>query len=309
MADKVWTDWFGTKDTVSVTDLADKLIKLPKKETFSKELISLLVEIAITTPGSAKVNVNQWKAFLGRFGPYEVCVEKSVYSLFMQLSPPLPHRWFHGNQDRKAAAKIMTQDEASMGSSRESGHFLVRYSDKYPTDFVLSYSKVKDEKLCYKSVVIKNSLSGYFMQTEKRGPAEFFPTVHALIESERKRQRLNHSIISKIYRSLVAQQRRPSGATYQRWNPSGELPEEPVKSGTESSNNAYSIWNGQALPADRSTSSASSSSTPTPSGDAYQSITSLQTDTSTSGSVYSTFSDSTSPYATWQEGDKSKSKK
>jgi len=110
-------------------------------------VISLLVEIAITNPGSTKVNVHQWSAFLGRFGPFENCLEKSVNSLFMQLSPPLPYRWFHGNQDRKAATAIMTQDEMSMGTKRESGHFLVRFSDKYPTDFVLSYSKVKDEKI------------------------------------------------------------------------------------------------------------------------------------------------------------------
>jgi len=129
-----------------------------------------------------------------------------------------------------------------------------------------------------------------------------------LIESERKKQRLNHSIVSKIFRSLHAQQKKPpTGSTYHRWNPSAERTEQhttkPEGSGDPSSN-PYSIWKEQV---DRSNSAASSSSTSS-AGDAYQQISDLQPALST-GSVYSTFSDSTSPYATWQDGDKSKDKK
>jgi len=130
-----------------------------------------------------------------------------------------------------------------------------------------------------------------------------------LIESERKKQRLNQSIVSKIFRSLLAQQKKPpTGSTaYHRWKPTAELTEEhttkPEGSGDPSSN-PYSIWKEQV---DRSNSAASSSSTSS-AGDAYQQISDLQPALST-GSVYSTFSDSTSPYATWQDGDKSKDKK
>jgi len=227
----------------------------------------------------------------------------------MQLSPPLPYRWFHGNQDRKAATQILTQDEASMGTKRESGHFLVRFSEKYPTDFVLSYSKVKDEKLCYKSVVIQNSPGGYFMQTEKREKVEYFPTVHALIENERKKQRLNHSIVSKIYKSLIVQQKRNSApSTYHRWNPTAELPEgrEPTRSTGDTTNNVYSTWNAKALPIDRT-----SPTTTPPTGSGGYMIISDQpklstTRTGAENTVVTT--DSTSPYATWQEGDKSKTK-
>jgi len=270
------------------------------------------VEIAITNPGSTKVHVSQWSAFLGRFGPFDHCLDKSVNSLFMQLSPPLPYRWFHGNQDRKAATQIMTQDEASMGTKRESGHFLVRFSDKYPTDFVLSYSKVKDEKLCYKSVVIKNSPSGYFMQTEKRGAQEYFPTVHALIESERKKNRLNHSIVSKMYRSLIELQKRKSApSTYHRWNPSAELPEEPVKTtGDPTNNSVYSTWNAKALPLDSTPTPSTTSST---GSGGYMIISdqpkpTLSPRTTQTQTTTTTTADTSSPYATWQEGDKSKTK-
>jgi len=96
------------------------------------------------------------------------------------------------------------------------------------------------------------------MQTESRGVPEYFPTVHALIENERKKQRLNHSIVSKIYKSLLASQKRASApsSTYQKWNPTAETPEEPVKIptvGSETSTSVYSTWNAKAIPGDRGT--------------------------------------------------------
>jgi len=186
MSDK-WTEWFGTKEKVTVSDLVEKLGKI-QKMTHTTDLITMLVSISVSTPGASDVSSRQFKSFLERFGPLDGCVERAVNSLFLRLSPPIPHRWFHGNQDRKTAAKIMTLDEQQMGSSRQSGHFLVRFSDKYPNDLVLSYSKFKEGKLCYKSVIVKNSHEyGYYMSERK--PIQYFPTVSALIESEREKKK------------------------------------------------------------------------------------------------------------------------
>jgi len=169
------------------------------------------------------------------------------------------------------------------------------------------------KKLCYKSVVIKNSPSGYFMQTEKRGPVEYFPTVHLLIESERKKQRLNHSIVSKMYRSLIELQKRKSApSTYHRWTPSAEVPEEtpkPTTSATPTNHSSvYSTWNAKALPLD---STPTQTTTPSTGSGGYMVLPEQPKPTTTTTTTLSpppTISDTHSPYATWQEGDKSKTK-
>jgi len=310
MSDK-WTEWFGTKTQVSVSELVEKLVKL-QRAGYSNELIIMLVAIAVTTPDASDVTVQQFRSFVVRFGPFETCVEKAVKSLFLQLNPPIPHRWFHGNQDRKSAAKIMSQDEAAMGTAQQSGHFLVRFSDKYPNDLVLSYSKFKEGKLCYKSVVVKNSPEGYFMSEKK--PIESFPTVHALIESERAKKSLNHSIVSKIHRSAVARVKRDSytapppkpevskeqgksdgGSVYQRWNPTTAVLPDELSKPSQSESHAYSIWHAGAAV--------------TPSDDRRGGDTGYAQMPSSSSSMYSAFTPETNnTYGSLPDVPKDKSK-
>jgi len=218
-----------------VDEIADQFVKTFPDSKNSKAVSRKLIEVAITIPDAADVKKSEFKRFMARFGPFDKCFHKAAYGLFQDLGPPVPHPWFHGKQNRADAQKIMMQDKVHDAE----GHFLVRFSEKYPSDLVLSYSKLKDEKLCYKSVVIHNGAKGYHLH----GKDENFGTVAELIASEKKKGRLMTPIVSSLFKITTG----VAGSTaYSRFTPeSTPVTAAPTTGGPS---HAYSVWKGEAGP-------------------------------------------------------------
>jgi len=166
-------------------------------------------------------------------------------SIFKDQYPPVPYEWFHGQQDRKTA-------QEKMNKSNVAGAFLVRMSDRHPSSFVVSYSKMKEEKLCFKSVIITNGKSGYTLHGKTTG----FATLAALIDDQRSEKRFTTPLKSDLYaRARVKAQRltgvsgRKSqtgatggGSVYAKFT--GKPTEEGAKEGAKEKNVMYSTWDG-----------------------------------------------------------------
>jgi len=220
-----WEKWFK-KDTVKVDDLVDHFVKTFPDSKNSKVVSRKLIEVAITIPGATDIKKAEFKTFLARFGPFDKCFHKAAYGLFQDLGPPpIPHQWFHGKQDGDGARKMLRQDLTD-------GQFLVRFSDKYPKDLVLSYSKSKQNK----SKIIHNGPKGYHFHKED----EKFGTVADLIANEKKKG-LTTPIISDLYRDATASR------TYKEFTPD---PAVAAAAGSSSggSSHVYSVFKEKAIP-------------------------------------------------------------
>jgi len=222
-----WEKWF-TKDTVKVDDLADHFVKTFPDSKNSKVVSRKLIEVAITIPGATDIKKGEFKTFLARFGPFDKCFHKAAYGLFQDLGPPpIPHQWFHGKQDRDGTRKKLRQDLTD-------GQFLVRFSDRYPSDLVLSYSKGKQNK----SKIIHNGPKGYHFH----GKDEKFGTVAELIANEKKNGLIT-PIISDFYRDATASR------TYKEFIPDPvAVAAATASSSSGGSSHIYSVFKEEAVP-------------------------------------------------------------
>jgi len=178
-ADAWWKASFGSDAKTKREGFIDKYqAKFKNSDSYIVRVLSKYI-IRGFEVDDGSVQHDEFMNFVARFGPFDSTYQKAKDSLFDDKSLLLP--WFHGSLSREEAEK-------RLGSS-EGGHYLVRYSEKFPTKLTIMYTSQRDASFHVKNILVHNSEKGFtlFDGTSNpdggTDPPKYFTSLTALIES------------------------------------------------------------------------------------------------------------------------------
>jgi len=174
-----WKTTFGSESKVKRELFMEKY--LAKVKTSDSYTVRVLAKYVIRGFENDDGNVlhDEFVNFIARFGPIDASFTKAKESLFDGSNYLLP--WFHGALSREEAEKRLGASEA--------GHYLIRFSEKYPTKLTIMYTSNRDGQFHVKNILVHNSDKGFTLHDGVSGPdgssepPKYFSNLVALIDS------------------------------------------------------------------------------------------------------------------------------